>query len=222
MKVCTDACLFGAFVANEIQSVKQDAIKNILDIGSGTGLLSLMLAQKLPAKIDTVEIDTSAFEQAKENIIQSLYREKIEIFNADIIQFSAGKKYDYIISNPPFFEADLKSGNEKKNVAKHNTTLTLQELLSNADRLLNTTGIFAVLLPYHRVEYFVAESLRMNFHLTNKLLVKQTPVHNFFRGILIFSRKESNVITAEITIKNAAGNYTDEFINLLKDYYLYL
>lgn len=222
MKVCTDACLFGAFVANEIQSGKQDAIKNILDIGTGTGLLSLMLAQKLHASIDTVEIDTSAFEQAKENIAQSLFKEKIEIFNADITQFSTGKKYDYIISNPPFFEDDLKSDNEKKNAAKHDITLTLQELLHNIDRLLNTKGFFAVLLPFHRSKYFEEEAANLNLYLTKKISVKQTPKHNYFRSILIFSRKSAISLQEEISIKNDDEKYTDEFTNLLKDYYLYL
>ncbi len=222
MKVCTDACLFGAFVANEIQANEQDAIKNILDIGSGTGLLSLMLAQKLHAAIDTVEIDTPAFEQAKENIAQSLYKEKIKIFNADIVQFSTEKKYDYIISNPPFFEADLKSGNEKKNAAKHDTALTLQELLHNADRLLSTTGFFAVLLPYHRSNYFEEEAEKLNFHLNKKISVKQTPKHDFFRAILIFYKTKTTANQSTLTIKNEEGKYTDEFTNLLKDYYLYL
>lgn len=222
MKVCTDACLFGAFVANEIQANEQDAIKNILDIGTGTGLLSLMLAQKLHAAIDTVEIDTPAFEQAKENIAQSLYKEKVEIFNADIAQFRTEKKYDYIISNPPFFEADLKSGNEKKNAAKHDTALTLQELLHNADRLLSTTGFFAVLLPYHRSNYFEEEAAKINLYLSKKISVKQTPIHNYFRTMLIFSRHKSILQAQEITIKNGAESYTDEFITLLKDYYLYL
>lgn len=222
MKVCTDACLFGAFVANEIQANEQDAIKNILDIGTGTGLLSLMLAQKLNAAIDTVEIDTPAFEQAKENIAQSLYKEKVEIFNADIAQFRTEKKYDYIISNPPFFEADLKSGNEKKNAAKHDTALTLQELLHNADRLLSTTGFFAVLLPYHRSNYFEEEAEKLNFHLNKKISVKQTQKHGYFRTILIFSRKSAISLQEKISIKNDDEKYTDEFITLLKDYYLYL
>ncbi len=222
MKVCTDACLFGAFVANEIQSGKQDAIKNILDIGTGTGLLSLMLAQKLHAAIDTVEIDTPAFEQAKENITQSLYKEKIEIFNADIVQFSTGKKYDYIISNPPFFEADLKSVNEKKNAAKHDTALTLQKLLHNADRLLNTTGFFAVLLPYHRSKYFEEEAAKLNLYLSKKISVKQTPKHDYFRAILIFHKPKTIANQSTLTIKNEEGKYSDEFTNLLKDYYLYL
>ena len=219
MKVCTDACLFGAFVANEIQD---KTINHILDIGAGTGLLSLMLAQKTNTKIDAVEIDKSTYEQAEENISQSSWKEKITVYNSGIADFYSNYKYDLIISNPPFFEDDLQPADKKKNAAKHDATLTLQKLLNNIDRLLSNDGFFAVLLPFHRVNYFVNESLKMNFYLTNKLLVKQTTSHNFFRGILIFSRNKSAIQTNELCIKNEAGNYTPEFINLLKDYYLYL
>ena len=219
MKVCTDACLFGAFVATTFEN---KPLFNILDIGAGTGLLSLMLAQKTSTAIDAVEIEADAYEQAEENILQSPWKEKINIFNAGIADFYPDHKYNLIISNPPFFEDDLPSTDKKKNAAKHNTTLTLQELLNNIDRLLNEAGNFAVLLPHHRVDYFIEKSEAKGFYLSNKLLVKQTTTHRFFRGLLIFSRKESNIITAEISIKNAAGIYTGEFINLLKDYYLNL
>ena len=151
-----------------------------------------------------------------------MYKEKIEIFNADIVQFRTEKKYDYLISNPPFFEADLKSGNEKKNAAKHDTALTLQELLHNADRLLSTTGFFAVLLPYHRSNYFEEEAAKINLYLSKKISVKQTPKHNYFRSILIFSRHEVNTLQEEIIIKNEDGNYSPAFIDLLKVYYLHL
>jgi len=219
MKVCTDACLFGAYVADELQHL---FAANILDIGSGTGLLSLMLAQKTSALIDTVEINEAAFIQAKENIQQSPWKENITVYNTDIIQFESGKKYDCIISNPPFFEADLQSADKSKNAAKHDTTLTLQQLLQNIERLLSSNGFFAVLLPYHRSIYFEAESKKLDFHLAKKILVKQTPKHDYFRVMLIFSRKESVTKKGEIIIKNNGGDYSEEFKGLLKDYYLYL
>jgi tRNA1Val (adenine37-N6)-methyltransferase len=219
MKVCTDACLFGAYIANEL---KQILVKNILDIGAGTGLLSLMLAQKTTAAIDTVEINETAFNQAKENIVQSPWKEKINIFNTDVLQFKPVKTYDYIISNPPFFESDLKSEDEKKNSAKHDTSLTLAKLLNTIDIHLSEDGFFAILLPFHRSIYFEEASLKLNFHLFKKILVKQTSTHNYFRAMLIFSRTKSTVTTDEIIVKNKEGNYSAEFIELLKDYYLYL
>lgn len=219
MKVCTDACLFGACIAHQLQNSNA---KNILDIGTGTGLLSLMLAQKTNAVIDTVEIDETAFNQAKENIIQSPWKEKIHIFNSDILKFLPAKKYNCIISNPPFFESDLKSDDEKKNFAKHDTALTLTELLNTINAHLSEEGLFAILLPYHRSIYFEEESSKFNFYCTKKIVVKQTPKHNYFRAILFFSRTKSTVTTTEIIIKNEEGNYSTAFIDLLKDYYFYL
>ena len=219
MKACTDACLFGAYIANEIQ---QFPVKNILDIGTGTSLLTLIMAQKTSAAIDAVEIDAAAFTQAKQNIEQSNWKEKITIYNNDILKFQPNKKYDCIISNPPFFEADLKSGDEKKNFAKHDTSLTFTALLNVVNANLSSDGFFAVLLPFNRSNYFEEEAAKINFHLVKKILIKQTPKHKHFRSILIFSRKKLEPFQEEIIIKNEDGNYTPEFIRLLKDYYLYL
>lgn len=217
MKVCTDACLFGAYMANEMKDSN-----SILDIGTGTGLLSLQLAQKSNAQIDTVEIDAAAFEQAKENIALSPWQERIHIFNTDINNFNPQKKYDYIISNPPFFEADLKSADDKKNAAKHDSSLTLADLLNNISRLLSENGFFAVLIPFHRTDYFVTAAAAMHFHLAKKIYVKQTPAHQYFRSILIFSRKSEILKEETILIKNEHGEYSEVFSELLREYYLYL
>jgi tRNA1Val (adenine37-N6)-methyltransferase len=219
MKVCTDACLFGAYMAKELQLIPAT---NILDIGSGTGLLSLILAQKTNAFIDAVEIDHAAFEQAKENFAGSLGKERINVYNTDITSFEPGKKYDHIISNPPFFEDDLRSIDEKKNFAKHDISLTLEELLKAIEDHLTGDGSFSVLVPFHRTSYFEAAAAKLNFHPAKKILVKQTTTHNYFRSILIFSRKPCTPGREEIIIKNEDGNYSEGFITLLKDYYLYL
>ncbi len=219
MKVCTDACLFGAYMTNELLRAPA---KNVLDIGTGTGVLSLMLAQKTAACIDTVEIDQDAFEQAKENIVHSPFKDRIAIINTDVATFDTDKKYDCIISNPPFFEADLKSADVKKNAAKHDSTLTYDVLLHAIQKNLSTAGSFAVLLPYHRSNYFETTAAAFNFYCNKKISVKQTPKHNYFRAILIFSGKKISVQENEICIKNEEGNYSDHFTYLLKDYYLYL
>ncbi|MES2850640.1 MAG: methyltransferase [Bacteroidota bacterium] len=218
MKVCTDACLFGAWVADQ---VKTKAATNILDIGTGTGLLSLMLAQRVPAMIDAVEIDEAAYLQAKENFEQSPWKERLGIFNTNILKFDVEKKYDCIISNPPFFENDLKSTDKNKNAAKHDTALTLEQLLPTVQKLLKDDGSFAVLIPYHRVEECILLAEKFGLQLSKKVLVKQTPKHEYFRGILIFSCTKKNMLTEEITIKNESNIYTERFSELLKDYYLY-
>jgi tRNA1Val (adenine37-N6)-methyltransferase len=220
MKVCTDACVFGAFAAKKIK--KELNSKHVLDIGTGTGLLSLLLAQDTTAFIEAVEIDSNAYQQAKENFNSSPWKERLAVFNIDIQQFLADKKYDCIISNPPFFEDDLLSDNEEKNKAKHDSSLSLQQLVKAVDTNLSEEGIFFVLLPYHRMHYFETEAKKAGLYVDEKLLVKQTTKHDFFRSCLSFSRKETKPHVVKLTIKNNEGNYTDDFIALLKDYYLYL
>jgi tRNA1Val (adenine37-N6)-methyltransferase len=194
--------------------------KNILDIGTGTGLLSLMIAQKSSGEIDAVEIEENSYFQAKENIAQSPWNKRIHAYNADIKSWSPEKKYDLIICNPPFFENDLRSAHQKKNIAKHHDTLTLNELIEVIKNNLNSNGHFAVLLPFHRVGYFKTFTLENNFYLADELLVKQTPRHSCFRGILLLGTEETSFGSTEITIKNEEGNYTEAFNYLLKDYYL--
>jgi tRNA1Val (adenine37-N6)-methyltransferase len=219
MKVCTDACLFGALVAD-----CQLPTANCLDIGTGTGLLPLILAQKNNTlKIDAVEIDAAAAAQATENIAASPWANKIQVFNEDILNFSSvSKEYDCIISNPPFFEDDLQSANEAKNNAKHDTALNLLQLLQVVDMHLSKNGFFAVLLPYHRVAYFTDEAEKIGLYLSKQILVKQTFKHKFFRGILFFSRKQTEPQLSEIIIRDTEHNYTPEFSAALKDYYLFL
>lgn len=219
MKVCTDACLFGAYVADMI---KTKAAARILDIGTGTGVLSLMLAQRVAAEIDAVEIDAAAYQQAQQNFEQSPWKERLHIFNTDVLQFETEKKYDCIISNPPFFENDLKSGDSSKNNAKHDTGLTLDALIPAVKKHLNDEGIFAVLLPYHRVNYFIETAAKHGLYLSKKVWVKQTDKHDYFRGILVFSRQAALQSEETIVIKNSDDKYSVRFAELLKDYYLYL
>jgi tRNA1Val (adenine37-N6)-methyltransferase len=219
MKVCTDACLFGALLPPN--PLKGEC--HVLDIGTGTGLLSLMIAQKSnEVKIDAVEIDTQAAAQATGNIAASPWADRIHVFNEDILTYRSGEKYDCIISNPPFFEDDLQSADEAKNNAKHDTALNLLQLLQVVNGKLAKDGFFAVLLPYHRVRYFIAEAEKTGLHVSKQIFVKQTLKHKFFRGILFFSRKQTEPQLSEIIIRDTQHNYTPEFAAALKDYYLFL
>ena len=218
MKVCTDACLFGAVAAN-----CKLPTANLLEIGAGTGLLSLMYAQKEPfAGIDAVEIDKNAAIQAKENFNDSPWKDRLHIINEDILQYKADKKYDCIISNPPFFENDLRSDDESKNKAKHDSSLSLQQLLKVVNIHLSQDGWFAVLLPYHRVGYFEELGTASGLYLTQRILVRQSPKHDLFRGILFFSGEKTELKTSEMSIRETDGNYSTAFVELLKDYYLNL
>ena len=221
MKVCTDACLFGAVVAEKIYK-EHNNISNLLDIGSGTGLLSLQVAQKSTTTIDALEIEEAAFEQARQNFDNSPWGERLNMLNRDALDFKSDKKYDCIISNPPFFEGDLRSDNKQKNAAKHDTTLTLEQLLRVIDEHLSPLGYFAVLLPYQRVDYFITIAAAANYCLQEKLLIRHTESHPFFRGILFFSFEATKTISNQLSIKDLKGNYTPAFKALLKDYYLHL
>jgi tRNA1Val (adenine37-N6)-methyltransferase len=220
MKVCTDACLFGSTLP---AATKGGEIRTVLDIGTGTGLLSLMYAQRnLNAEIDAVEIEENAYQQAKENFAASKWNSRLNIFHADVKQFVKDKKYDLIISNPPFYENELISNEKNKNLAKHDEGLTLKDLIQVIRNNLAVTGCFAILLPYYRIQYFENIAAKNNFILTEKILVRQTSLHNFFRGILFFSNAKSDIVIKEVSIKGNSGNYTQEFIGLLKEYYLKL
>lgn len=218
MKVCTDACLFGAFVASRFQSAPSRL--HVLDIGAGTGLLSLMLAQKIPgAQIDAVEIDKQAAEQAKENFKTSPWKDRLHTHHRPIQEFGFNK-YDLIISNPPFFDNDLKSENPKRNLALHSTALGLDDLLDIIQKHLGAGGRFAVLLPYHRSANFINHALLKDFHLQEEISVKQTSKHPYFRSMLLFGRNKVAVKHSDMCIKEKNDDYSDEFKELLSDYYL--
>lgn len=218
LKVCTDACLFGAWVAARSEILQP---QNILDIGTGTGLLSLMLAQKTTAMIDAVEIDAHAAKQATANFADATWIERLKVHHTSIQAFEPDHFYDLIISNPPFFENDLKSVSNKRNLALHSAALSLEELLQFATDHLTAKGFFAVLLPFHRTAYF-EELAIANFYLYDKLLVRQTPAHPYFRSMLLFGKSQGSTNEDEIIIRNDNQQYSEAFTHLLKDYYLYL
>ena len=222
MKVCTDACIFGAWIANKVASCRLPDV-SCLDIGGGTGLLSLMLAQKNPyVIIDAVEIEENAFRQAKENFSNSPWNNRLRIYHTDIKNFIPEKKYDLIICNPPFFENDLKSDLRNKNIAKHDEGLNFKELITIIKKNIYADGYFAILLSYHRIEYLESLAEKNNLFLQEKLLIKQTPSHNFFRGVLFFGNIKTASTINELIIKNEEDNYTEEFMQLMKEYYLNL
>jgi tRNA1Val (adenine37-N6)-methyltransferase len=218
MKVCTDACILGAWF-----SAKIPQHSTVLDIGSGTGLLMMMLAQRSQAEIHGIEIDPAAYEQLTENISQNDWKARLKVFAADARSFPFPVKYDFIISNPPFFENDLLSTDDREQVAKHSKHLTLEALLDVIAANLQPHGAFGILLPYHRWEEFNKLATQKNFSLTEKQVVRHTPKHAPFRAILHYTRNHHNFAPSfELTIQQETGGYTPGFIELLKDYYLYL
>lgn len=221
MKVTTDACLFGAWVANEMQDEKK--IVQMMDIGTGTGLLSLMVAQKNNARIDAIEIDTEAASQAKENVMASPWKENIHIINSNILDMDSLSQYDIIISNPPFYENELSSPAKDKNKAHHSSELKLMQVMEVIKAQLKEEGKFYLLLPYKRNEEIDQVLKDFHFHVLKKILVAPSTKHQPFR-ILIKGSKSSNHKTeiTNLTIRSEQEQYSNEFKSLLKDYYLYL
>lgn len=221
MKVCTDSCLFGAWL-NRWISDHNPPPEYALDIGTGTGLLSMMMAQRnAQLKIDAIEIEENAFRQASDNIDVSIFKHQIQTHHSSLHCFQNVRKYDLIFSNPPFFENDLKSIDLQKNLAKHEDTLTLAELIKFIQLNLSITGSAAILIPFHRTHYLIDTIKRTGFFIEEIVHVKQTTKHDFFRSMLFFSRNvDAKANSKEMTIKDEENKYTEAFIELLQPFYL--
>jgi tRNA1Val (adenine37-N6)-methyltransferase len=224
MKVTTDGCLFGAWVAAQLERENLSA-RSILDIGAGTGLLSLMLAQKSNANIDAVEIDEDASMQTKHNFTQSAWRDRLKIIRTDIHDFNSPYPYDVIVSNPPFYENDLTGTDSKKNIAHHDAGLLLHDLIKIiSNKLVAQNGIFFLLLPDKRLKETL-KSIGQHQLQTHRICrVRQSVDHDFFRVLIQGGNGDHEVtpLTEELSIRNGNNEYTEEFIALLRDYYLYL
>jgi tRNA1Val (adenine37-N6)-methyltransferase len=249
MKVCTDACLFGAWVSNDISSSNenpQQSINSIVDIGTGTGLLSLMLAQATsshqnPANITAIEIEPNAASEAATNFKASPWNDRIELIQDAVQNFtksvlvsssidssvttSSINKFDCVITNPPFYEGDLQSPNEQKNLASHSTSLPWEILIKEVKKLLNEEGYYYVLVPSLRAYTMQKLAAQNELQLIEEVVVfnsaKQKPFRVFQKykhtSVNINEIKRSNFI-----IKNELNEYTQGFINLLAPYYLHL
>ena len=226
MKVTTDGCLFGAFCSRESGVLSQEAVnRKVLDIGTGTGLLALMVAQLNNVSIDAIEIDKDAFEQASVNIAASPWADRITAIHADAKEFVFQNKYDIIISNSPFYEKELKGDDAKRNIAHHNQGLLFQELLNIIKMNLNPDGTFYLLLPYKRNDEVKQLLTANDFAIQQMTFVRQSVNHDYFRIILagkFNSDNQAEMTIDEISIKNENDSYTPAFVSLLKDYYLHL
>ena len=230
MKVTTDACLFGGWVAREARSLIPIAIGTevgrVLDIGTGTGLLSLILAQSnAELFFDSIEINKEAAEQAEENVKASPWKERITVINADAKSLQFEHEYDVIISNPPFYEKEIRSAKEIKNIAHHSEELTLDQLLTIIKKYLTVNGNFFLLLPYKRNDEIKKLFKDHQLHIDKIVFVRQSVSHDYFRIMLkgrLHRVENKETVFDEISIWNEEQEYTTEFIGLVKDYYLHL
>jgi tRNA1Val (adenine37-N6)-methyltransferase len=215
MKVCTDTCLFGAIVDT-------NKANTILDIGTGTGLLSLMLAQKSEAEIVAVEIDENAALQAKENFENSPWKNRLHVYKDSIQHFAktTSKKFNLIICNPPFFTNHLKRPVKSQNVAFHSESLSFEELAESIVSLLDEEGNCWIMLPPHEAEIF-ADILKTKGLFQNKIYkVYARENEKLIRHICCYAFTKSSLIAHTVAIKNARNEYTITFSKLLEDYYL--
>lgn len=225
MKVCTDACIQGAhaaaFLKNEMERSGKKKLE-ILDIGTGTGLLALMIAQEIEnVHIDAIELDAAACLQTGNNFIHSPWPEKLSIFQGDIRVFHSEDKYDFIICNPPFYEHDLKSDHLLKNQAKHSVMLSHQELLRAIVQNLSAEGRFCVMLPVKQSAAFRSMTEEQDLYPRQILSIKHSPDHADSRNIIYFTKGKQETKEDRLCIADETGGYTLSFKTLLEKYYLH-
>lgn len=214
MKITTDACLLGALCNKESN-------KNILDIGTGTGVLSLMLAQKnLDSKIYAIEINDEVFKNAEINIRQSKFNQQIELLHGDFINHTFKTKFDLIISNPPYFINNLKSVNQTKNFYIHNDTLDIDLFLTKVEDLLLENGEFWIIMPHYEMDALIDKAA--NYHLFPKTIydIDNLPDKKF-RKIVSFCKikgNETNLIKENLF--ESIDKQTAFFKTLMQPYYL--
>jgi len=214
MKVSTDACIQGAWTP------VRDDVRHVLDIGTGTGLLSLMLAQRnANVQIDAIEIDSAAAEQAAENVLSSPWRDRIKVISADAREYSSVKKYDLIICNPPFFNNSLTGDNIGRNIARHTLSLSYDDLLNIMNNLLADSGYISVLLPVDEFVIFEQMANEKGLHTFHQLNVKHATDAKVKRIVGLFGKTRKDACLQETLVIKEGINYTSRFIDLLHPYY---
>jgi len=218
MKIGTDGVLLGAWTP-----IKNNPF-SILDIGTGTGIIALMLAQRTHAsQIDALEIDEEAYEQATDNFENSPWNDRLFCFHAGLDEFveEPEDEYDLIVSNPPFYSEDYKSENDQRDLARFQDAMPFEDLIEAADLLLSENGIFSVIIPFKEEENFLALAKEYELYPIKITRVKGSPTSDIKRSLLAFSRNEiTTILIDELIIETDRHIYTSEYIELTKDFYL--
>ena len=220
MKVGTDAVLLGAWCSLET------CPDTILDVGSGTGLVSLMMAQRSDAEIiDAVEIDPNAYEQNVTNFEKSDWSDRLFCYHSSFQDFSEemkeeGEEYDLIISNPPFYNDNFETNNKSRNTARFTSSLSFIDLLEGVSKLLSDSGIFTTIIPFKEEHSFVKLANKNNLFLDRVCRVKGTDNSETKRSMLEFSFHQKELEETTLVIEKDRHIYTQEYVNLTKDFYL--
>lgn len=213
MKVGTDGVLLGAWA---------DGGRRILDIGTGTGIIALMMGQRFPdAAIDAIEIDHDACLQAADNIAATPFADRIRVHECPIQHFQPGILYDAIVSNPPYFINSMKNPNKKRTTARHTDTLSPRDLFIAAERLLDENGIFSIIIPTDYAEQFISESCFLGFYNCKRFDIKTTESKAPSRVLAAFTKnRHATYQRIEATLMQANGDKTEWYRHLTEDFYL--
>ncbi len=214
MKISTDAVLLGALA---------DAASpgEILDVGTGTGVIALMLAQRFPeAIIQAVEIDSQAAAQALENFRTNTFSDRMQLWEGRFQDFEPQQKFDLIVSNPPYFPDHLKSTNVQRNMALHTDELSFQDLLEKAVQLLKEDGKFWIILPPRQMQDFQEKAAKFELFLETKFTLQDKLGKRVLREICAFSRTHNEVVISAIFIKNEDGTPHESYARLVSGFLL--
>lgn len=214
MKVGTDSVLLGAWT-------KVDQARNILDIGTGTGLIALMLSQRSNvALVDAIEIDIAAAEQAKENVMRSKWADRVKVLCCDIQEYDSSIKYDLIVSNPPYFVDSLKCPSQNRNLARHVGKLNYESLFYHSSRLLSDSGNLDIIIPTEVENNIIDIAQKYSLYPSQGLRVYTKDGKPSRRILLSFSFKEKAYTEHSLCIKLNTNQFSEDYINLTKEFYL--
>ena len=217
MKIGTDGVLLGAWTSVENRPL------SVLDIGAGTGILSLMLAQRSDAQlIEAIEIDADAYEQCAENFENSSWGDRLFCYHASLLEYieEVDDKYDIIICNPPFYSEDYKTENTSRDLARFSDAMPFEHLVYAASQLLSENGLFSVVIPKKEEQQFIDLALKVNLFPKRILHVKGDSKTEIKRSLIEHSFQKYTTQISELIIENGRHNYTEDYINLTKDFYL--
>lgn len=214
-KVGTDGVLLGAWIPLDHNP------QHILDIGSGTGVIALMLAQRtINAQVTAIEIDRSAYEECLDNFFMSPWSQRLHCIHGDIIKQELNDSFDLIVSNPPFYRDNTFAPNQQRHIARNTASLDFNQLVEKSAKLLNPNGIFSVIVPYKEESSICTVAEKYHLYPFKLTWIKGHPNAVIKRSLIAFSRANISFEPTELVIEEKRHQYTTEYQNLTRDFYL--